>query len=42
MDHAEHGGHQEGAGEPRKHSRDEVQGNSESKSLTSSPTQSPG
>jgi hypothetical protein len=43
VDHGEHAGHQEGAREPKNmHNMVEVQANSESKSLTSSPTRSPG
>jgi hypothetical protein len=42
VDHGEHVGHQQGAGEPRKHTHMvEVQANSKSRSLTSSPTRSP-
>jgi hypothetical protein len=43
VDHGGHVGHQEGAGDPRNtHKNVEVQANSESRSLTLSPTQSPG
>jgi hypothetical protein len=39
VDHGGHVGHQEDAGEPRRHhNKVEVQANSESRSLTSSPT----
>jgi hypothetical protein len=42
VDHGEHMKHQEGAREPRKHAQHgQSQANSESRSLTSSPTQSP-
>jgi hypothetical protein len=42
VDHGGHVGHQEGAGEPWRHKKVEVQANSESRSLTLSPTWSPG